>query len=482
MAESQTWLIVLTAFGFVAAIFFAWLLLRERKRYIAQAAEVKRLAFHDVLTDLPNRLLFMDRAAIAFAHARRGGTNVGVAFLDVDRFKFVNDSYGHHVGDEVLRSVASRLRECLREEDTVARIGGDEFTLILAGLKTNDDVVKVASKLLDVFRRPMRVGGREIVINASFGISMYPEDGTDAETLMRYADAAMYRAKQRGGDTFEMYTSSLNVHAAEEMRLEARLRIAIARHEFVLYYQPRFDSAADRVVAFEALLRWNDPDRGLVGPSQFIHAAEISGLIVPIGNWVLRTACAQARKWHMEGGRDLAVSVNLSARQFHRADLGATVRDALRKAELEAKFLELEIDESCVMNNADAAMRILRELKSIGVCVVIAHFGAGYSSLRDLRRMPIDGLKLDRSFLVPNGTDNRPLAAAAFGMARALRLKVMGEGVETQEAADFLHSQACDEFQGFLFSAPIPPAECDRFIHVEPSGGAAGFRPPAHPN
>jgi diguanylate cyclase (GGDEF)-like protein len=467
MPDCQTWNVALTASSFVVAIFFGWLVFRERKRYIASTAEVKRLAFHDALTELPNRLLFMDRAAIAFAHARRAGTNVAIAFLDLDRFKFVNDSYGHHIGDEVLRGVSARLREALREEDTVARMGGDEFTLVMPGLKNNDDVVKVSSKLLDVFRRPMRIGGREIAMSASFGVSIYPADGGDAETLLKNADAAMYRAKERGGDNFQMYTSALNIHAADEMRLEARLRVAIARQEFVLYYQPRFDAVADRVVAFEALLRWNDPERGLVGPSQFIHTAEVSGLIVPIGHWVLRTACKQAKKWHGEGGRDLVVSVNLSARQFHRPDLTTTIREALRNADLEAKYLEVEIEESCVMGNADFAMKILRELKSVGVGVVIANFGAGYSSLRDLRRLPIDGLKLDRSFLTPNGIDNRPLASAALGMARALHLKVVGEGVETQEAADFLRSQSCDEFQGFLFSAAVPADQTDRFIQSD---------------
>lgn len=459
--------IVVTASGFIVAFVFAWLMIRERSRYYAQTREVNRLAFHDSLTDLPNRLLFMDRAAIAFAHARRAGTKVGIVFVDVDRFKVVNDSFGHHVGDEVLRGVAGRLREALREEDTVARIGGDEFTLITPGLRSPEDIVKVASKLLDCFHLPMRIGGREIVVAASIGISIYPDDGSDADTLLRNSDAAMYRAKQGGGDSFQMYTESLNEHAAEELRLESRLRLALARQEFVLYYQPRMDVGNGRVVAFEALLRWNDPDRGILPPGEFIHTAEVSGLIVPIGQWVLRTACRQARAWHDEGCRDLVVSVNISARQFHRHDLTTSIKDALRAVDLAPRYLELEVDESCVMSNAEVSMRIMRELKAIGVRVLVAHFGAGYSSLQDLRRLPIDGLKLDRSFLIPNGTDNRPLAAAAVGMAKALRLKVMGEGVETQEAADFLRSHACDEVQGFLFSAPVPAESCARFISAE---------------
>lgn len=473
MADCQTWNVALTATGFVVAIFFGWLLFLERRRYIASTVEVKRLAFHDALTDLPNRLLFMDRAAIAFAYARRAGTNVAVAFLDLDRFKLVNDSYGHHVGDEVLRAVAARLSDCLREEDTVARIGGDEFTVVMPGLKQQDDVIKVATKLLDAFHRPLYAGGRDIVVNASIGVSVYPQDGHDAEELLKNSDTAMYRAKERGGDTFQMYTAALNTHAAEELRLESRLRLAIARQEFVLHYQPRI-VATGRAVAFEALLRWDDPDRGLVMPSEFIHAAEVSGLIVPIGEWALRSACLQARRWHEEGSRDVLVSVNLSARQVHRPDLTDMIREALRRADLEPRFLELEIEESCVMGNPEIAMRILRQLKALGVRVVLAHFGAGYSSLRDLRRLPIDGLKLDRSFVAANGTDNRPLATAALGMAKALHIKVMGEGVETQEAADFLRSQSCEEIQGFLFSRPVPAEECRKFMQFDqpPSSGS----------
>ncbi len=473
MGDCQPWSLVLAGSGFVVAVCFAALLLRERSRYLRSTREVKRLAFHDALTDLPNRLLFMDRAAVAFAFARRAGTNVGIAFLDLDRFKLVNDSFGHHVGDEVLRGVAARLRDCLREEDTVARMGGDEFTVVMPGLKTTEDVVKVASKLLDVFHRPMFVGGRDVVISASIGVSVYPEDGSDAEVLLRNADAAMYGAKQRGGDAFQIYAPSLNAHAAEELRLEQRLRLAIARSEFVVYYQPRIDCVTGRVVAFEALLRWDDPDRGIVMPNDFIHSAEVSGLIVPIGQWALRSACMQAKRWNV------VVAVNLSARQFHRPDLTAMIREALRDAQLDPQLLELEIEESAVMNNADIAMRIVRELKAIGVRIVIAHFGAGYSSLRDLRRMPIDGLKLDRSFLVPNGTDDRSLATAALGMAKALQLKVMGEGVETQEAADFLRSHSCDEIQGFLVSRAVPAEQAEKFIRpdVPPEGPPIARRP-----
>ncbi len=463
--------------GTLVAVIFGFLLWRQRQRTLATTREVERLAFHDALTGLPNRLLFIDRASVAFAHAKRAQVPVGIAFLDLDRFKLVNDSLGHDQGDEVLRAVARRLRECLRETDTVARIGGDEFTLILPDVRQSDDVAKVAAKVLDVLRTPLEIGDREVIVTASIGISIYPDDGGDPETLLRNADAAMYRAKDRGGDACEMYTPDLTVQAIGTLELEQRLRRAIARQEFVLYYQPRVDIATSRIVAFEALLRWNDPERGLIMPPAFLHAAEVSGLIVPIGRWAIQDACRQARRWHDDGCLGLVVSVNLSQRQFHRHDLTRTIKEALAAADLEPQFLELEVDESCVMSSAEGSMRILRDLKMLGVRVLISGFGAGYSSISYLRRFPIDGLKLDRSFLVGNSSEKRPLALAALGMAKALKLKVVGEGVETQETADFLRAQDCDDIQGFLVSAAVPAQECSRFIGLDafrgpfPGGG-----------
>jgi diguanylate cyclase (GGDEF)-like protein len=388
-------------------------------------------------------------------------------FIDLDRFKLVNDSFGHSMGDDVLRDVGRRLREHVREGDTVARFGGDEFVLLMPDVRHADDVSKIAVKLIDLFRAPLVVNGREMVITASVGASLFPEDGSDAETLLKNADAAMYRAKERGGDGFEMYTPALNEQALARLELESRLRRALGRREFVLYYQPRVDMATSRVVAFEALLRWNDPEHGIVLPRDFIHAAESSGLIVPIGQWVLKTACRQARSWHDQGCESIVVSVNLSARQFHRHDLTRTIGEALRLAEIDPQYLELEVDESCVMSNAEASMRIMRELKAIGVRVLISGFGAGYSSLNYLRRFPIDGLKLSHSFLTEDHRDNRPLATAALGMAKALHLKVVGAGVETLETAEFLKAQSCDDIQGYLVSAPVPPQECERFIHFD---------------
>ncbi len=465
MFDCQTWNFGITASGFVVALLFVWLLHRERKRHVAATSEVRRLAFHDALTDVPNRLLFMDRASIAFANARRSGTNVALLFLDLDRFKGVNDTFGHAVGDEVLRSIAARLRDHLREGDTVARIGGDEFALLMPGIHSAENIVKIASKLNEVVRLPLRVGSSEVFVSASVGVSMYPDDGRDADSLLRNSDAAMYVAKERGGDGFQIYSASLETDSRKSQELETRLRVAVARQEFVLHYQPRIDMETQRLVSFEALVRWNDPDRGIVMPNEFIQAAEVSGLIVPIGHWVLRTACRQAAQWHSEGYRELFVSVNLSPRQFHRQDLVATITAALQTAGLDPQYLELEVDESCVMMNAEGSMPILEELKAIGVRVLISHFGSGYSSLKYLRRFPIDGLKLEREFMSGDG-DDRSLARAALGMAKALRIKVIGEGVETQEAADFLRSQSCDDIQGYLVSAPMPSEECHRFLSL----------------
>lgn len=439
------WAIVGFSAGLLVA---AVVLLRFHRR-------TERMAFHDPLTELPNRLLFLDRAAMAFAHARRSNTGVAVVFLDLDRFKLVNDSLGHAAGDEVLRHVAARLVEHLRSVDTVARFGGDEFTLLLPNVNRVDDTVKIATKVLDMMRQPVLVADRQIVVTASLGIAMFPADGENPELLLRNADAAMYRAKERGGNTFQMYTRALNEHALEKLELESRLRRAVANGEFVLYYQPRVDLGSRRAVAFEALLRWKDPERGLIMPGQFMQAAEASGLILPIGEWVFAEACRQARAW------DCIVSVNVSARQFHRHDLAITIKQALRAADLDPKYLELEVDEATVMNAAEMSVRILSDLKSLGVRVLIAGFGAGYSSISYLRRFPIDGLKLDRSFA---GDDKRSLATAALGMAKALNLKVIGEGVETEETADFLRSQSCDDMQGYLVSAPVPPEACARFI------------------
>lgn len=444
---------------------------REREESFATIAQVERLALCDPLTGLPNRRLFADRAAVALAHARREGSCVAVVFLDLDRFKFVNDAMGHDVGDEVLKMFGKRLRDNLREGDTVARLGGDEFTLLLSGIRDAQDATVIAGKLLAKLRVPLQVGERSLAATASIGISVYPRDGSATDTLLRNADAAMYRAKQRGGDNVQLYVPGVDASTTEQAEIEARLRRAVAAEEFELYYQPRVHLETGRVVACEALIRWNEPGRGLVMPYDFLRAAEASGIIVPIGQWVLRTACAQAQQWHESGFPEVVVSINLSPRQFKQYDLPQTIADALQHTRLQARYLELEVDETGLMQDGEDSVRILKNLKAVGVRVLISGFGAGYSSLRYLRRFPIDGLKLDRSFLTgPQSVVDRTLATAALDMARALHLNVVGEGVETPEAAQFLREHSCCGMQGFLVSAALPAEQCTRFMQPAIAG------------
>ncbi|MGH8742369.1 MAG: putative bifunctional diguanylate cyclase/phosphodiesterase, partial [Burkholderiales bacterium] len=335
----------------------------ERKRAEEQ---VRNLAYHDALTGLPNRLLFQDRLALAVAQAHRHGKGLAVLFMDVDRFKVINDSLGHSVGDRLIREVAARLRSCVREGDTVARLGGDEFTLLLPDVGQAVDAAKVAKKVLDLIRMPFEIDGRELFVTSSMGISLYPDDGRDAETLVKNADAAMYRAKEQGRDHYQLYTPALNATALERLALESSLRKALAHDELLLHYQPILDIATRRVHGVEALLRWHHPELGLVPPAEFIPLAEVTGLILPMGPWVLRTACAQAGAWQaLQPG--LRMAVNLSARQFQEPGLVGHVTDALADAALEARFLQLEITESSAMQSPETSIRTLYELKKLGI-------------------------------------------------------------------------------------------------------------------
>jgi diguanylate cyclase (GGDEF)-like protein/PAS domain S-box-containing protein len=432
----------------------AYLDITERKRAEEQ---IKSLAYHDALTGLPNRRLFQDRLSVAVAQAHRSGQRLAVLYLDLDRFKPVNDSFGHSAGDRLIQDVAERLRTCLREGDTVARLGGDEFTLLLPGVSQVVDVARVAEKVLDTLRLPFQIEGREIFATASIGISLYPEDGRDVETLIKNADAAMYRAKQQGRDNYQLYAPALNATALERLALENDLRHALAKGELVIHYQPVVDLTTGRVQAMEALLRWRHPELGLLPPSEFISLAEVTGLIIPFGPWILRTACAQTHEWQEAGHAELGVAVNLSARQFQHPDLVAQVRRALEETKLEPAFLELEITESSAMHG-EAAVHSLRELKALGVRITIDDFGTGYSSLSYLRRFPIDTLKIDRSFIadITHDPDDAAIATAVIALAHTLKLRVVAEGVETDEQVAFLSARRCDHAQGFLFGAPLP--------------------------
>jgi diguanylate cyclase (GGDEF)-like protein/PAS domain S-box-containing protein len=435
----------------------------ERKRAEEQ---IKNLAYHDVLTGLPNRLLCNDRLSVAVAQAHRRAERLAVLFLDLDRFKVINDSLGHTLGDRLLQKVGERLQSTVREGDTVARLGGDEFILLLPDAHRAEDATRVAEKLLDALKLPFRVEDRELFVTASIGISLFPEDGVDAESLIKNADTAMYRAKEQGRDNYQLYTHTMNETAVERLALESSLRKAMPLEQLELHYQPIVEVQTGRVHGVEALLRWRHPDRGLVFPSEFIALAEVTSLIVPMGPWVLRTACAQARRWQERGHPELAVSVNISAREFQHPDLVSQVRRALEETRLPPRCLELEITESHAMQNAEMTIATLREVKALGVRVSIDDFGIGYSSLSYLKRLPIDTLKIDQSFVrdITTDPDDAAIATAVIALAHTLKLQVVAEGVETDEQLAFLAARQCDRMQGYLFSPALPAAGCEALL------------------
>jgi diguanylate cyclase (GGDEF)-like protein/PAS domain S-box-containing protein len=427
--------------------------------------QVKHLAFLDSLTGLPNRLLFSDRLRVAMVHANRYREKLAVLFLDIDRFKVINDSLGHSIGDELLRRIAERVGGCIRQEDTIARLGGDEFTVLLPGIAKEEDAATIANKILEAVRLPFFIEHRELFITTSLGVTLYPTDGADPETLVRNADTAMYRAKEQGRDNYQLYAPAMNTRALERLSLESRLRQALQNRELVVYYQPLLELATGRIRGAEALLRWQHPELGLVMPGDFISLAEVSGLIVPIGQWVLRTACAQASAWQ-KNGYPLSVAVNLSSRQFQQADLVFQVTEALNEANLPAASLDLEITESNAMQNAELSISALWDLKNLGVSLSMDDFGTGYSSLNYLKRFPIDRLKIDQSFVhdVTKDPDDSAIAAAIIAMAHSLKLTAVAEGVETEAQLEFLRAQKCDEMQGYLFSPPVPAARFDELL------------------
>jgi diguanylate cyclase (GGDEF)-like protein/PAS domain S-box-containing protein len=435
----------------------------ERKRAEEQ---IKELAYHDALTGLPNRLLFNDRLAVAVAQAHRSASRLAILFLDLDRFKVINDSLGHSLGDRLLQEVAERLQAGVRQGDTVARLGGDEFILLLPGIGRAEDAAKVAEKILETLKFPIRLEDRELFVTASVGISLYPEDGFDVESLIKNADTAMYRAKEQGRDNFQLYTHAMNETAVERLGLESSLRKALPGGQLVLHYQPLLDLITGKVHGVEALLRWHHPERGLVLPSEFLNIAEITSLIVPMGPWTLRTACARARAWQEQGQPSLTVAVNLSARQFQQPDLVTQVKRALDETGLPPSSLDLEITETHAMQNAEATIMTLRELKRLGVRISIDDFGIGYSSLSYLKRLPIDTLKIDQSFVrdITTDPDDAAIATAVIALAHTLKLQVVAEGVETQEQLEFLAARHCDRMQGYLFSRPLPADECGEFL------------------
>ena len=427
----------------------------------AMSIQMTHSAQHDVLTSLPNRLLLNDRITQSIAVARRQKKHIAVIFLDLDRFKYINDSLGHAIGDELLKSVSKRLLANVRGSDTVSRQGGDEFVILLSEIAYPEDAATSAQKLLLSLSAPHLLGGQELHIGGSIGISLYPADGTDTEMLIKNADTAMYHAKESGRNNFQFFTPAMNLKSVERQSLEGSLRCALERGEFLLDYQPKVNLETGEITGVEALIRWQQPNRGLIPPAQFVPIAEDCGLIIPIGRWVLREACRQARAWQVEGLPPLPIAVNVSAVEFRHKGFVEGVRTILSETGLPAQYLELELTEGVLMEDAESATSVLLELKAMGVHLAVDDFGTGYSSLSYLRKFPIDALKIDQSFIHQNTTtpDEAAIVSAVIAMGRSLKLRVVAEGVETLEELMVLQGLQCDEAQGFYFSRPVAAAQ-----------------------
>ena len=455
------------------------LLLAEKRRYKDElenllqerTAEVDRLAYYDTLTSLPNRTLFEDRLTQAVALAQRANTRVAVLFIALDQLKKVNDTLGHRAGDQLMQQVAGRLRSCVTESDTVARFGGDQFVLMLPEIERTKDALDVIGSIQEALNPSFRLDRQELFATASVGISFYPDDGKETSSLVKNAGAALYRAKKSGGNEYRFYTADMHARASKRFELETSLRHAIDNHEFLLHYQPRVAIDSLQIVGLEALVRWQHPQLGLVSPGEFIPLAEETGLILPIGEWVLREACRQNREWQNKGFARMRVGVNISARQFQQQHLAETVMQILEESELGPEYLELELTESSIMSNAEATIVVLNKLQTKGIAISVDDFGTGFSSLSYLKRLPIDSLKVDQSFVRDLATDpdDAALVMAIVNLAHTLRLRVVAEGVETPEQLRFLRLLRCDEIQGYLISKPLPVEGIERLLrHSKP--------------
>jgi diguanylate cyclase (GGDEF)-like protein len=447
------------------------LLLAGKRKHENQLEELVRqrteqlnyLAYHDVLTDLPNRILFEDRLSQALVTTREN-QKVAVLFISPDRIKEVRDTLGHSVESRLLQEIAVRLKNYASEGATVARFEAGEFALLLTQIST-EDVVEITNNIFESLKLPFAIEGHEIFITAGIGISLFPDDGKDTHALLKNAGAALSRAKEQGGNSYQFYTSDINVQALKRLALENNLRRAIERDEFEVFYQPKIDINTGKIVGMEALVRWRHPEMGLISPLEFIPLAEETGLIVPIGEWILRRSCAQSRLWR-DKGFNLHVAVNLSARQFQEPNLSQMVTEIIEETGFNPSFLNLEVTESSIMKNAESAVKTLGELRGMGIKISIDDFGTGYSSLGYLKRLPIDVLKIDKSFIndVTTNPDDAALVMAIVTLAHNLKLKVVAEGVETEDQLSFLHLLRCDEWQGFLYSRPIPTGEFEKLL------------------
>ena len=429
-------------------------------------SEIEQQANFDSLTGLPNRNLLTDRAATAIVRAGRDAHGIAVVLIDLDNFRLVNDSLGHAVGNQLLRLVGERLGSALREMDTIARLGGDEFVLVLGEQESERTISSQMQRIVDVFARPFAVGEQELFVTVSIGVASYPQDGEGFDVLLKNAEVAMYRAKDLGRNTFQFYAAEMNARVAERLTMENWLRRAVEHRELLLHFQPQLDLRTGHIFGAEALVRWQHPKLGMVSPARFIPLAEQTGLIVPIGEWVLRAACAQNKAWQDAGLPPIAVAVNISARQFREKSLLKSVAAILEETGLEPRFLELEVTESAIMHDAEGVIAILQQLKAMGVMLSIDDFGTGYSSLSYLKRFPVDRLKIDQSFIrdLALGADSAAIVQAVITLGHSLNLKVIAEGVETAAQLQFLRQRECDEKQGYFFSRPLPAEEFRKLL------------------
>ena len=449
---------------------FVWVFhdITERKRAEQQ---IHHMAHHDALTGLPNRILLHDRLQNAVAQARRRNEAVALLLIDLDDFKDVNDTLGHFAGDDLLIAVAKRITACIRETDTCARLGGDEFAVVQVGAHGAGEADLLCQRLIEAIDQPFQIHDQEVVIGTSIGVSLFPRDGVQVEQLLKNADLALYQAKSSGRRRYRLFQEELNVQLQLQKTLERELRHAVQRQQFILHYQPQIEIAGGRLVGVEALVRWHHPDRGLLGPDKFIPTAERTGLIVPIGQWVLAQACAAAEAWRAQCGHDIRIAVNLSPAQFHhRQDLAELVAATLRDSQLPASLLELEITEGVLLQHTDANLETLRQLKELGVCIGMDDFGTGYASLACLRRFPFDLIKIDRSFIrdLEHDPEAQAIVRAAVSLSRSLRMRCLAEGVETEEQLQFLELEGCVEVQGFYFSRPVSAGEIGRMLLRQP--------------
>jgi diguanylate cyclase (GGDEF)-like protein len=428
--------------------------------------KIVHMAYHDALTNLPNRLLFHDRMQHAFTRARETGKQVAIIFFDLDRFKIINDTLGHHVGDRLLRDLARKLKSYVREEDIVARYSGDEFMILMHDITHIDQVTQFAKGIPHVLRDPFVYAGQELFVSASIGIALFPDDGTDPDTLIKNADIAMYRAKEKGGNTFQLYHPEMNRRSLHWLNLEIHLRKAVEKQEFSVYYQPLVDLGTGKICGMESLIRWNHPEWGMISPGEFIPLAEETGLIVPLGNWVLKQACMQTYKWSLMGLPKLCVSVNISMNQFHQPNFIQIIHETLRETRLHPSQLCLEITESVAMKNVSYIMDTMEKLKQLGVQISIDDFGTGYSSLSYLKKFRVHTLKIDQTFIrdITVDEDSAAIVTALIAMSRKLKIKSLAEGVETPEQLRFLKEQGCDEIQGYIFSTPLAPDQFEELV------------------